>query len=442
MSDNLTPAPGPRRRGLAVVGGLAFGAELYWNTFGRNAAGPYWSPIWLLLSGLLLAAAVAGYTAGYRVAWPVRLPAAPRWLLALGAVALSVALSGPVVGRLIARLPADKLLPISDIVPALQVYVGRFVSGQTVYERIDLGYSFLPNYPPLHWLPFVPAELLGVDYRWWAAGGLWLALLTYQLLLARQRPAWPEHLVKALLPVLALHFVVLTERPLINQTVESLVFGYYALLCAALLSRSVPLRALALVLCGLSRYSLALWLPLYGLLLWYESPRRATQTVLLAAGAGLALLAAFLWHDPTIFLRAQLENFDIARAEWGRDVLPELGGPAQLFRGVGLMPWWYAGPAADHNAAINSLQAWHFAACALVPLAFGLWWWPRRHRLDTRLVALCSLKAELVVFYAFLVVPFVYLSLLSLVVSWFLLLWLRGARPPAVLAPMAGPAGN
>jgi hypothetical protein len=433
MSDIITPAPEPRRW-LAVVGGLAFGAELYWNTFGRNAAGPYWSPVWLLVSSLVLAAAVAGYTAGYRVAWPAQRPSGPRWLLALGAVGVSVALSGPVVGRLIARLPAAELLPVSDIVPALQVYVDRFVNGQRVYERIDLGYSFLPNYPPLHWLPFVPAELLGIDYRWWAAGGLWLAVLIYQLLLARQRPPWPEHLLKALLPVLAVHFIVLTERPLINQTVEALVFAYYALLCAALLSRSVPLRALALILCGLSRYSLALWLPLYAVLLWHESPRRAGQTVLLAAGVGLALLAAFLWSDPTIFLRAQLENFDIASTEWSRPPLPALGGPAQLFRGVGLMPWWYPGPHGNQEAAISSLQAWHFFACALAPVVFGLWWWPRRHRLDARLVALCSLKAALAVFYAFLVVPFVYLSLLSLILSWFLLLWLRGAQPSGVQA--------
>ncbi|GAB2946422.1 hypothetical protein GCM10027048_09250 [Hymenobacter coalescens] len=420
------------------MAGLAFGAELYWYTFGRNAAGPYWSPVWLLLSSLLLAVAACGYAAGYQLVWPsLRTVPRGRWLLAGGAVAASVAVSAPVVARTIARLPADGLVKTSDIVPTLWVYVERFLAGQTVYERIDLGtYSFLPNYPPMHWLPFVPAELLGVDYRWWAMGALWLGLLTYQLLLARQRLPWPEQLLKAVVPVLVVHFIVLIERPLVGQTVEGLVFGYYALLSAALLHRSVPARAVALVLCVLSRYSLALWLPLYAVLLWYESPRRALQTVLLAMGLALALLAAFLWHDPTIILRAQLENFDIARTEWAYPPLPGEDGPPQLFRGVGLMPWWYPGPDGALTEAIGRLQTWHFAVCTLVPLAFGAWWWPRRRRLDTRLVALCSLKAYLAVFYAFLIVPFAYLGVLSLVLSWFLLLLLRGGQSGPVLQPV------
>ncbi|OON70811.1 hypothetical protein B0919_02015 [Hymenobacter sp. CRA2] len=407
---------------------LAAAAELYWTTFGRNSAGPYWSPIWLLISGLLLAMGAAGYVPGYQLRWPTRRTVpATRWGLAVAAVLGSIALSAGVVGRTIERLPAADLLRTSDIVPALKLYVGRLLNGEQVYAPLDLGtYTSLPNYPPMHWLPFVPAELLGVDYRWWAMGAFWLALLLYQLLLARLPMPWPERLLKLVLPVLAVHFMVLIERALAGQTIEPLVFGYYAALCAALLHRSVPARALALVACVLSRYSLALWLPLYAVLLWHESPRRAGQTVALSMGVAVLLLVLFLWPDPSSFIAAQLENFNIAHAEWAAPVVPQLGGPQHLYKGVGLAPWWHRAAGSDIDGAIQSLQYWHFAVCTLVPLLFGLWWWPRRLRLDTRLVALISLKAYLVVFYAFIVVPFPYLGLLNLVVSWFVLMLISG----------------
>ncbi|KAA9331341.1 hypothetical protein F0P96_13925 [Hymenobacter busanensis] len=438
----LSPPAPPARRWLVLLVWLAFLLEVVLFTFGRNVIGPYWSPVALLLCGLTLAGAAAVYTTNCHLTWapagqPSRLV---RWVVGSGAVLLSAVLTGGVVAKQIGRQPLSELLTHSDIVPALQVYVSRWLSGAQVYQRIELGgYSFLPNYPPLQWLPFVPAELLGIDYRWWAAGALLLALAAYQILVARLGLSWGEWLLKALVPVLVVHFVVLTERNLMGLTVESLAFGYYALLALAILHRSAAARAIALVFCVLSRYSLALWLPLYAVLLWYESPKQARRTIGLALALTGAILVAFLWHDPSIFLRAQLENFDVTVGEWQNHVEDTLHGwPRHVFTGTGLAPWWYHGPAAAAES-IRSLQTVHFAVCAAVPLLWGLWWWPRRHRLDVRLVALFSLKAYLAVFYAFLILPYVYLAILSLVWSWFVVAVVSGS-PQRFLQPIALPA--
>ncbi|WP_149867258.1 hypothetical protein [Solirubrum puertoriconensis] len=355
---------------------------------------------------------------------------------------LSILLTGGVVAKQIALYPVTDLLPHSDIVPALQVYTSRFLTGQSVYTEITLaGYRFLPNYPPFQWLPFVPAELLGIDYRWFAMGAWWAGLALYQWQLARLRLRWPEWLLKAVLPLLVLHFMVLTERQVVAFTVESLIFGYYALLAVALLQRSVALRASALVLCVLSRYSLALWLPLYALLLWHENPRQAWRTVLLAVVLAVVIFVPFLWHDPTIFFRAQLENYNITLDEWQNHIEDTLHGwPRHVFTGVGLAPWWYRGAEAAPNS-ISQLQIVHFTVCAAVPLLFGLWWWPRRERLDSRIVAVLSLKAYLVVFYAFLIVPYVYLAVLSLVWSWFVVLALSVPKANHARSSMAESIG-
>lgn len=57
----------------------------------------------------------------------------------------------------------------SDILPLLkEVYYKRLVSGEFVYNR-DYGYDYVdwvPNYLPMHWLPFVPAFYLGFDPRY------------------------------------------------------------------------------------------------------------------------------------------------------------------------------------------------------------------------------------------------------------------------------------
>jgi len=356
-----------------------------------------------------------------------------RFMAGLGLVAISLLITAPVIRKALIQLPIGTA---SDIVPAVQVYVQRFLQHEVVYKPLTVfGYTFLPNYPPMQWLPFVGAELLGIDYRWWAYGGLLLGLLAYEWVLARLELPWAEWLLKAVFPVLLLHFNVLIDKSMYRLTIEALIVGFYCLLAAGIFSNSAWVKAAGLVFCLLSRFSLALWVPLYGLLLLYENPRRGWLTAALTVLGVVVLFVPFLTHDPTIFFRAQLENLDVAKSAWQQlDALaPELG-PIHLFNGVGLAPWFYDLPGTLEERIIR-LQTVHFAVCTgVVVLAGGLFWRYRR-RFDPRFAALLSLKVYLATFYAFLIVPYTYLASVSLFATLFVILLIT-KRQSSFLAPI------
>jgi hypothetical protein len=354
-----------------------------------------------------------------------------RFALGAGLLATSLLLTGPVIRKVLGRVLLATIGTSSDIVPALQVYVQRFLQNEVVYKSISMfGYTFLPNYPPLQWLPFVGAELLGIDYRWWAYGALLLGLLACERGLARLALPWPEWLLKAALPVLVLHFNVITDKHMYSLTVEGLIIGFYCVLAAGTLSGSVWLKAVGLILCLLSRFSLALWVPLYGLLLLYENPRRGWLTAgLTLLGVGL-LFVPFMTTDPTIFFRAQLENLGIATEVWQQiDPAAPWLGPMHLFNGVGLAPWFYDLPGSIEERIIR-LQTVHFAVCTGVVVLAGVLFWRHRHRFDPRLAALLSLKAYLATFYAFLIVPYTYLASVAMFSSLFLVMLVSKKSAP------------
>ncbi|PJJ48474.1 hypothetical protein [Hymenobacter chitinivorans] len=413
--------------------GLLFVLEVLFFTYLRNSLGPYWSPVTLYALSLGLCLLTARAVLGYRFAWPATTAAVawPRLAVAAALTLVSWLITMPVLRKLMAQHVVSTIGSRSDILPALQVYVTRFLGPEPVYRPITLlGYTFLPNYPPLQWLPFVPAEVLGLDYRAWAFGALLLALLVaYQWQLVRLALPRGEWLLKAVLPVLVLHFAVLTDKSMFGLTVESLIVGYYCILAISTLSSNPWLKALGLVLCLLSRFSLVLWVPLYGLLLLRENPRRGWRTAGLALAGGLLVLGPFLLHDPTIFLRAQLENLGIAEGEWQHiDPLAPVAVPMHLFNGVGMAPWFYDLPG-TLTERITRLQFAQFGLCTAVVVLAGLLFWRVRHRFDPRLAALLSLKAYLATFYAFLIIPYTYLASVSLFTSLFVVLIVSRKAP-------------
>ncbi|TGE26504.1 hypothetical protein [Hymenobacter metallicola] len=425
----------PRTGAILLAGcSLLFVLEVLFFTYWRNSMGPYWSPVVLYALGLGLCYLAARHWLDYRFTWPP-LPTAravlPRLAVGLGFSIGSWLLTTPVVTKLIAQADVASIGKSSDILPALQVYVTRLLGPEPVYQPITLfGYTFLPNYPPLQWLPFVPAELAGLDYRLWALGLLLLVLLvTYHWQLVRLGLSGPEWLLKSVLPVLVLHFVVIRDKPMFSYTVESLIVGYYCVLAVGTLSPSSWVKALGIVLCLLSRFSLALWLPLYGLLLLRENGPRAWRTIALALAGVVLVFGPFLLHDPTIFLRAQLENLDVAQGEWQHiDPLAPVAVPMHLFNGVGFAPWFYELPGTLVER-ISRLQLVHLLACTAVVVLSGTLFWLFRHRFDPRVAALLSLKVYLATFYGFLIIPYTYLASVSLFTSLFVVLTFTRKAP-------------
>jgi hypothetical protein len=82
------------------------------------------------------------------------------------------------------------------------------------------------------------------------------------------------------------------------------------------------------------------------------------------------------------------------------------------------------------------LKKFHFFFSGLV-VVVAAWIYVRsKPRIDYRLFALLSLKLYLTTFYAFIQVPYLYLTALSVFTSVFLVLFVRWPRvPPSMFAP-------
>ena len=409
------------RRGLsgwAMLAGLAYVLELLLFTALRRQAGPFISPTLFIGSGLLLCyaalralrdrpfAQAPATQVARRVGWGGLL-----WL-AGGALVLSREIP------LVLSSPLD--VHISDVVPIVQAYVDRFRSGEVVYRYLTtLPYPLFPNHLPLQWLPYVPMQAWGVDFRWLSIGLLLLVGFgAYQLTVLRQPGSRLVYGLKVLVPAVALR-ILIQENMLYTQVLEPTIICYYFLLAASVLSRSAWAQGGALVLCLLSRYSVIFWVPFFLVVLWREAGRRHA---LLVAGIVLAgivgiYVVPFLSKDPTIFLHALAEYRIATLGEWGRS--DGVGG--HLFNGLSAAPWTYTYLDMPLEVKVTWVQRLHVAASAGAVALLAGFYWRYGRRYDYRYLALVGLKFYLAIFYFFIQIPYAYLISLSVLLSVFVL---------------------
>ena len=416
---------------------LALWAELELLTDSRNYYGPYWSPV--LLYGA--AVALCGCALAYWLRRPVVAAGPAAALKRVPLAGLLLLLGGGWVLRVQAPVVATRPISLnySDVIVILQTYVSRFRSGEVVYRYLtNLSYPLFPNHLPMQWLPYVPADALGIDYRWWAMGLLLLlGFGAYQWVLLRQPLSWPEFVLKALLPAYLVVRLIQANPDIYSLTCEPTIICYYCLLAASVLGRSVLLQAAALVLCLLSRYSVVFWVPFFLWVLWREvGPRHALAVAALTVGRHCGGVRGAV-SEP------RLDDFHarpgrVPHRDGGR-----MGRPRRRQRParapVPGAPAWPRGstptarPASD--ARITLLQRTHLVVSAgVVALVAGLYY-RLRHRLDYRIAALLGLKLYLATFYTFLQIPYLYLTSLTLFISLFVVMMVGFRR-----APVAEPA--
>ncbi len=439
-----------QRHGPAI--GLYLGAalEAWFFTVGRTSLGYWGSPVAFVSAGLLVV------LAAFALRPPLAARPAPRpgiwfsgwgYLAAAAAVVLFVGRVRVILRKALREVPIR--ISESDIIPAIRIYVRRLLWGSDVYRELtpELGYLAYPTYLPGTWLPFTLAEVGNFDYRWLAFGSLLLGMMAAWAWLGWLRRPWPETLLKAALPVALTYYALPADPSPYVYTVETLVAGYVLLLGAALLTRSVALRALALLPVLLSRYFVLIWVPLLGLLIWWEEGWRRAM---IFGGLLLALLTAtYLWpiwrHDPGLMARVQTGYQEVAVNEW-QHLNPATGRPYHAFNGLGLAPWFYPAPATVPNLrrAVDRMRLVQLAALGVVlaGCAVGWWWHRRRHGPDpaqARWVALVSLKLFLVVFFALLHVPYAYMVLVSVYLTSLLVVFSPGLPAAPSSATVSAP---
>jgi hypothetical protein len=392
----------------------AFYAEVLLFTDLRGHFGPYYSAVGFYAASVLLCV-FAVLAQLDRPAAALSPPRASRLLWS------GIALLAGGVAVLYVQVPVVLANPVdvsqSDIIPILQNYVGRFRSGEVVYRYItNLPYPLFPNHLPLQWLPYVPADEFGIDYRWWALGlFLLMGVGVYLIFLNTQRLPWLLFGAASLLPALMLRHMIVADSGLFAHTVEFTIIAYYFGLAAAIFSRSAVLQAAALVLCLLSRYSVVFWVPLFLWLLWRERGRAHAVAVagLTLLGILLIYVRPFLYEDWTIFTHALSEYRIATLGEWSRKT--------HLFNGLGFASFFYTYAPGDLPTRIAWLQKAHVLVSVGSVVLSALTYWMLRRRIDYRALALISLMLYLATFYAFIQIPYAYLTSLVVLLSSFVL---------------------
>ncbi len=328
---------------------------------------------------------------------------------------------------LISSYPID--VKDSDIIPlVMKVYVERFVQGASVYAPFT-GFNygtFVPNYMPFHWLPFVFCAVTSLDPRMVHSLVFCLALaaLLYRNFKVATKPN--EFIWKAILPFVFYFLILLKQGKDYAVTVELVIAAYYVLLGLSLFSSSKFFQVVALGMAMLSRYSLVFWLPVWALVKFLYQ----RKTAFLLFG-GLALFVClfyfipFVWPNPEVLQKGSNLWVDAALNEWdGQDWQPIGDRPFQLFQGLGFASWFhqfFPGTLTEKLLACKNA----LIASGILGMVFLCLARLKNQQTEQRLFLLLSLKLSLSIFYAFVFIPYVYLYWVPLCLSLVILVQMK-----------------
>lgn len=305
---------------------------------------------------------------------------------------------------------------ISDILPSMEYYARRWLSGEKVYAPMVFpGWTVLPTYFPLMWMPYALAEAGNFDYRLVAFGGLAFAFLLWSFWLSRQSTGWIEWAGKVLLPWLV--WLYLVREPdtswVYGATVEFTPVAYYLLVCLALLAtRSIWWWGLSLLLVLLSRYAYTFWLPLLFVVIWLkEGFWKSFKTgLVMLLGVLLLYVGPFLLEDPSIFTNGLAYYKQTAIGQWQAEGAVR---PTHIGNGLSTAVFFYDFGPESLEERLSWARFSHLLAClgAVGLIVLGYF---RKGRHNWRIFMVIALKFYITVFYGFFYVPFGYLFILPL----------------------------
>lgn len=404
---------------LGLIGELGF------LSFSRHALGDYASPVAWLAFGILtsVAAFILLTPRTTAIATNADMPQNKKNLLVVGGVFLVAALLlGFRLSYIFAEFPIGQHQ--SDIIPSIQMYVRRLLSGAYPYTPLHFdGWTVLPTYFPMMWLPYVFSEILEIDYRWTAYLLFVGVCLLYIYRLTKQVISQKEMIFKALLPLVLVIVLSIFEKPMFGHAVELAPISFYLLLCFALFHRNQLLFAAAILSCLLSRYAFTFWLPLTMLIYWAEFGFKNFFKVSLYVLIGVLILYVipFLSKDWDLVTNGLKYYEETAIKQWELQKWQNIGDkPYHLFQGLSFSAWFYDWVSGSSLERMNAARFMHGIVSLIAATIIGLTYLllkRKKSQFNVRLLLLVGLKFYLIIFYGFIYVPFSYLFMLPLFIS-------------------------
>jgi len=400
---------------------VVFVIEIGMLSFLRGKFGIYYSPIILFLASLFIG------IYPIIVLYKNKITAHETdSIIPPNRVKIALIISSIIIGILISSIYLSKIFTDyeinakkSDIIPCINILVTRVLNKEFPYKTIsDWGYDLSPNYMPLTWMPFIIAKIINFDFRWLAFSVWCLSVAFYTLVLLRKNLPLIHSAFLSLLPFVVLLTLTKYEPAIFGYTIEPLIAGYYLILSLTILSKSNLIRAIGLILCLLSRYSLILWIPFYLTTVFFLEKKRNAIIILV-----LVLIAIFLVYylpfvssDWTVVKKGHEYYTTCALGEW--NLWQNQGDkPYNLFRGAGFACYFYDFLNVNLLDRLKILQYTHYSISILSVLILGFLYMSLKKQVDYRLYLLFSLKIYLTFFYNFIQVPYTYLFMVPLFIS-------------------------
>ena len=319
----------------------------------------------------------------------------------------------------------------SDVIPQIEMLVKRQQQGVFPYTVItEWGYDFFPTYLPFTWWPFHITEFMMVDYRYLVFGSWLLVLFIFSKQLEEDNNADRSDLFLFILLQLLFWGYLFASDLSLMRTVELMIGSYYAYFLFSLEKRKWWMIGGTLLLCLLSRYSIVLWLPFLVLLLAKKDgvPSVFKWIGFVVMGVVALYVIPFLLQDFSIFLRG-VQTYTIAGiGEWkGQSWQAPGDKPFQLFRGTGLAGFYYDRSSGTVEEKLGTFKTIHPVLSLSTVFLLAAWYWllGKKQKLYVPLVAAAALKIYMAVFYGFVLIPYVYLYIVPLISSVFVLYYIR-----------------
>lgn len=311
----------------------------------------------------------------------------------------------------------------SDIIPTIELLVKRQQAGIFPYKIIsDWGYDLQPTYLPFTWMPFHLTEFMMIDYRYLVLAS-WLLLCYYlfRKFFVSNKITYGQLILFFLFQSVFWLFLFYGDLTFV-RTVELMIATYYCFFLFSLEKKNTWLIALSLLICLLSRYSLAMWVPFFFLLSMKESGIKQTAkwSILVVTGIIFFYVLPFLSTDFSVFFRGLKGYASAAAGEWkGQPWQAATDKPFQLFRGTGLAAYFYDHSQGSVEQKIDLYKNIHLISVVLITVILCGWYFikGRKQKFYMPLIAVASLKIYFSFFYGFIMTPYVYLFIVPVITS-------------------------
>lgn len=298
----------------------------------------------------------------------------------------------------------------ADMLPIMKVMATRFVNGhwKQVYDVIpEIWGGSKPMYLPAMWLPFAIPALLQVDIRWMSVFILFVCF-SYCIWLIKPAPR-NNNIPLIIIAACTLFYWLFTNEAsgLVPYTEESVVVGYYVLLTIALLNGNIWFIGIAISLCALSRYALIGFIPAFLLyLVLLKQYKSSFKLITIGISCFLLLfLIPFGWGELVNLLKLPSAYIAFAARVWG-------DSPIVFTSSLGFARFF-----GKYHIFLQHIVLLYLSF--IVPLLFisiCFWMKLKRNKIINN-ISLATFKITLVVFYAFIDVPYLYLFYTSSFVS-------------------------